>query len=184
MLAPTVTCADAAVTHATRPLPAMAVAHRLVDEKPADDMVSEIRDLKSDLVHIRELFGVLVRKERCAEAEAEIAARRLVRTEREQHEADDAEHEANLQEALQNQSKAAKVLVDKWFVDKGCGFGRAPTGEIVFIHASAVQGAEVLTIGTDVLVNDGARAQGGVTELGEPGCEIHGRPRGTKRRQT
>ena len=51
-----------------------------------------------------------------------------------------------------NQSKAAKVLVDKWFVDKGYGFGKAPTGEIVFIHASTVQGAEVLVIGTDALV--------------------------------
>ena len=56
------------------------------------------------------------------------------------------------------------MLVDKWFVDKGYGFGKAPTGEIVFIHASAVQGAEVLTIGTDAwvqVVNDDARAQGG-----------------------
>ena len=66
-----------------------------------------------------------------------------------------------LQEALSNQSKAVKVVVDKWFVDKGYGFGKAPTGEIVFIHASAVQGAEVLTIGTDAwvqVVNDDARA--------------------------
>ena len=127
-------------------------------------MVSELRDLKSVLVHIRELLGVLVRKERCAETKAEIAARRPDRMEREQHEADDAEHEANLQEALQNQSKTVKVLVDKWFVDKGYGFGGAPTGEIVFIHTSAVQGAEVLTIGTDAwaqVVNDDARAQGG-----------------------
>ena len=80
--------------------------------------------------------------------------------EREQTEADDGEHEA---EALANQSKAVKVVVDKWFVDKGYGFGKAPTGEIVFIHASAVQGAEVLTIGTDAwvqVVNDDARAQG------------------------
>ena len=54
-LAPTVSSTDAAVTHATRPLPAttVAVAHRLVDEKPANDKVSEIRDLKSDLVHAR-----------------------------------------------------------------------------------------------------------------------------------
>ena len=83
--------------------------------------------------------------------------------EREQHEADDAEHEANLQEAFTNQSKAVKVLVYKWFVDKGYGFGTAPTGEIVFIHSSAVQGAEVLTMGTDAwvqVVNDDARAQG------------------------
>ena len=42
--------------------------------------------------------------------------------------------------------------------------GEPPTGEIVFIHASAVQGAEALTIGTDAwvqVVNDDARAQGG-----------------------
>ena len=54
------------------------------------------------------------------------------------------------------------MLVDKWFADKDFGFGRAPTGEIVFIHDSAVQGAEVLTIGTDAwvqVVNDDARAQ-------------------------
>ena len=110
------------------------------------------------------MLGVLVRREWSAETKAEIAARRLDRMEREQHEADDAEHEANLQEALVNQSKTVKVLVDKWFVDKGYGFGKAPTGEIVFIHASAVQGAEVLTIGTDAwvqVVNDDARAQGG-----------------------
>ena len=56
-----------------------------------------------------------------------------------------------------------KVVVDKWFVDKGYGFGRAPAGEVVFIHASTVQGAEVLTIGTDAwvqVVNDDARTQG------------------------
>ena len=198
----TVTCAHAApiVENATvqlveeivceHPAPltgaAPGVTNRQVGEKLADDVVSEMRDLKGDLAHIRELLGVLVRKERCAETKAEIEARRLDRMEREQHEADDAEHEANFQEALQNQSKAVKVLVDKWFVDKGFGFGRAPTGEIVFIHASAVQGAEVLTIGTDAwvqVVNDDARAQGGI-ELGELGGEIHGRPRGTKKRQT
>ena len=123
-----------------------------------------MRDVNTELLQVRELVGVLVRRERCAEVKTEVAARRLDRMEREKDEADDAEHEANLQEALSNQSKAVKVLVDKWFVDKGYGFGKAPTGEIVFIHASAVQGAEVLTIGTDAwvqVVNDDARAQGG-----------------------
>ena len=115
-----------------------------VRKKFADDVASEMTDVKNDLAHVRELLGVLVRRERCAETKTEIAVRRLDRMEREQHEADDAEHEANLQEALSSQSKAVKVLVDKWFVDKGYGFGKAPTGEIVFIHASAVQGAEVL----------------------------------------
>ena len=135
---------------------------REVQRKFADDMASEMTDAKNDLAHVRELLGVLVRSERCNETKAEIAAKRLDTMEREQHEADDAEHEANLEKALANQSKAVKVLVDKWFVDKGYGFGKAPTGEIVFIHAGAVQGAEVLTIGTDPwVVSDDAGAQGG-----------------------
>ena len=74
------------------------------------------------------------------------------RTQRGQHEADEAEHEANFQEAFTNHSKAVKVLADKWFVDKGHGFGKAPTGDVVFIHASTVQGAEVVTNGTDAWV--------------------------------
>ena len=133
-------------------------------KKFTDDVASDMSDVKNELAHVRELLGVLVRRERRAETKTEIAARRLDRMEREQHEADDAEHEASLEEALSNQSKAVKVLVDKWFVDKGYGFGKAPTGEIIFIHASTVQGAEVLTIGTDAwvqVVNDDARAQGG-----------------------
>ena len=136
---------------------------REVRKKFADDVASEMIDVKNELAHVRKLLGVLVRTETCAETKAEIAARRLDRMEQEQHEADDAEHEANLQEALSSQSKVVKVHVDKWFVDKGYGFGKAPTGEVVFIHASTVQGAEVLTIGTDAwvqVVNDDARAQG------------------------
>ena len=156
-LAHTVSCT-------TRPLPATTMVHSLVDEKPTDDMVSEIRDIKSDLVHIRELLGVLVRKERFAEAKAEIAARRLNRMERERDQESEAECEVTLEEALADHSKVVRVIVDKWFVDRGFGFGKVPTGEIVFIHASAVVGAEVLTIGTDAwvqVVNDDARAQGG-----------------------
>ena len=129
-----------------------------------EPMVSEIRDLKSDLVHIRELLGVLVRKERSAEAKVEIAARRLNRMERERDQESEAECEVTLEEALADPSKVVRVIVDKWFVDRGFGFGKVPTGEIVFIHASAVVGAEVLTIGTDAwvqVVNDDARAQGG-----------------------
>ena len=88
---------------------------REVQRKFADDMT----DVKNDLAHVQEMLGVLVRRERCAETKAEIAARRLDRMEREQHEADDVEHEANLQEALANQSKTVKVLVDNCFADKG-----------------------------------------------------------------
>ena len=102
------------------------------------DVASDMSDVKNELAHVREMVGVLVRRERSAEHKAGVATRRLDRMEREQTEADDAEHEANLQEALANQSKAVKVVVDKWFVDKGYGFGKAPTGEIVFIHARTI----------------------------------------------
>ena len=57
-----------------------------------------------------------------------------------------------------------KLTVDKWFVDKGCGFGNSPSGEVVFIHPSVVQGAEVLVIGTEAwaqVVSDHARTEGG-----------------------
>ena len=80
-------------------------------KKFADDVASEMTDVKNDLAHVRELLGVLVRRERRAETKTEIAARRLDRMEREKHEADDAEHEANLQEALSSQSKAVKVTM-------------------------------------------------------------------------
>ena len=55
--------------------------------RQVDDILLEMKDVKSELLHVRELIGVLVRKEeRCAETKAEIAARNLDRLEREQDE--------------------------------------------------------------------------------------------------
>ena len=62
-----------------------------------DDVLLEVRDVKSELLQVRELVGVLVRRERCAEVKTEVAARRLDRMEREKDDADDAEREANLE---------------------------------------------------------------------------------------
>ena len=83
--------------------------------------------------------------------------------------------------SLSDTTKVAKLVVDNWFVDKGFGFGKVHTGEIVFIHASAVVGAEALKIGTDAwvqVVNDDARIQGGIkrAELGgvQPGKKRSG----------
>ena len=67
--------------------------------RQVDDILPEMKEVKSELQHVRELIGVLVRKERCAEKRAEIAASRLDRLEREQDEQDDKESETNLQEA-------------------------------------------------------------------------------------
>ena len=57
---------------------------REVQMKFADDIASEMTDVKNDLAHVRELLGVLVRRERCAETKAEIVVRRLNMMEREQ----------------------------------------------------------------------------------------------------
>ena len=84
--------------------------------------------------------------------------------EKERDEESEAEREGTLEEALTDQSKVVKMIVNKWFVDKGFGFGKTTMGEIVFIHASVVQGAEVLMVDTDVwaqVVCDHARAEGG-----------------------
>ena len=87
---------------------------------------------------------------------------------------DDAEHEANLQEALTNKNKVVKLVVEKWFVDKGFGYlARTRQAKSFFIHASVVQVAEVLMVSTDAwapVVSDHARAEGGGVEperLGE-----------------
>ena len=114
-------------------------------------MKSGVEHVKKDLKEARKMLEFLVRRERKVDTLAEVATRRLERLEREEDE-EDREHETNLEEALVDKTKVVKLVVDKWFVDRGFGFGKVHTGEIVFIHASAVVGAEVLTIGTDAWV--------------------------------
>ena len=63
---------------------------REVRKRVVDDVASEMTHVKNELLHVRELLGVLIRRERCAETQAEIAARRLGRMEREKDEVDDA----------------------------------------------------------------------------------------------
>ena len=117
-----------------------------------------------ELREIRRMIEFLVNRERKLDIKTDVAARRLERLERESSQFEDEEREASLEEALTDSTKVVKLTVDKWFVDKGFGFGKVPSGEVVFIHASVVQGAEVLMIGTEAwvqVVSDDARAQGG-----------------------
>ena len=117
-----------------------------------------------DLREIRRMVEFLVRRERKLDVKADVAIQRLERLERENLQLEDEVLESSLPDALADRTKVVKLVVDKWFVDKGFGFGRVPTGEVIFIHASAVQGAEVLMIGTEAwvqVVSDDARAQGG-----------------------
>ena len=110
------------------------------------------------------MIEFLVNRERKLDIKTDVAARRLERLERESSQFEDEERETSLEGALTDCTKVVKLIVDKWFVDKGYGFGRAPTGEVVFIHASVVQGAEVLAVGTEAwtqVVSDHARAEGG-----------------------
>ena len=93
---------------------------------------------------------------------ADVAVRRLESLEKENSQLEDEECEASLPDAAADKTKVVKLVVDKWFFDKGFGFGRVPTGDVVFIHASVVRTAEVLTLGTDAwvqIVYDDVRAQ-------------------------
>ena len=125
-----------------------------------------------ELREIRRMVEFLVRRERKLDVKADVAIRRLERLERENLQLEDEVLESSLPKALADKTKVVKLLVDKWFVDKGFGFGKVPSGEVVFIHASAVQGAEVLMIGT--------RRRSSPGEVPSP-QSLGGRPRGSKR---
>ena len=121
-----------------------------------------IADWTQDLREIRRMVEFLAHRERKLDVKAEV--RRLQRLEKERSQLEDEEHEASLLGAFADRTKVVKLVVDKWFVNKGFGFGQVPTGEVVFILASVVRGAALLTSGTDAwvqVVHDDARAQGG-----------------------
>ena len=125
-------------------------------------MMDQERD--KELREIRRMVEFLVHRERKLDVRTDVAARRLERLERESSQLEDEERETSLEGALTDRTKVVKLIVDKWFVDKGYGFGKAPSGEVVVIHASAVHGAEVLVVGTEAwtqVVSDHARAEGG-----------------------
>ena len=137
---------------------------------PAQSHADVSAGVKSDitwtkeLTEIRQVVEFLVRHERKLDMKSDVAVRRLERLEREQDEQDDHDREASMTEALADKTKVAKLAVDKWFVAKGFGSDRSPTGDIIFIHASVVHGGEVLMIGTDAwtqVFSDNARAEGG-----------------------
>ena len=126
-------------------------------------MMDQERD--KELREIRRMVEFLVHRERKLDVRTDGVARRLERLERESSQLEDEERETSLEGALADRTKVVKLTVDKWFVDKGYGIGRAPTGEVVFIHASVVQGAEVLVVGTEAwtqVVSDHTRTEGGV----------------------
>ena len=144
-----------------------------------------IVDWTQDLRENRRMVEFLVRRERKLDVKADVAVRRLAWLEKEHSQLEDEEREASLPDALADRTKIVKLVVDKWFVDKGFGFGRVPTGEVIIIRASVVRGAEVLMIGTDAwvqMMRDDARAQGGV-EHAKPGVMSRGKRRETKRGQ-
>ena len=113
------------------------------------------------------------------DVKADVVVRRLARLEKEHPQLEDEEREASLPDALAGRTKVVKLVVGKWFVDKGFGFGKVPTGEVIFIHVSVVPGAELLTIGTDAwvqVVRDDARAQEGIEHV-KPGDTRRGKRR-------
>ena len=62
-----------------------------------DDILSEMKDVKSELLQVKERVGALLRKERRAEVQMEVVPRRPSQKEQEKDKVDDAEHESDLQ---------------------------------------------------------------------------------------
>ena len=85
-----------------------------------------------------------------------------------------------------NKKRKRKRKKKEVFVDKNCGVGRDSTEKVLFIHASVLQGAVVLTIGTDAwgqVVSGQARAEA-TTEREEPGDGTRVDEKGARRRRT
>ena len=79
-----------------------------------------------DLREIRRVVEFLVRRERKLELKADVAVRRLELLEKENPQLEDEALEASLPEVDADKTKVVKLQVDKWFVDKGYGFGKNP----------------------------------------------------------
>ena len=58
-----------------------------------------------------------------------MAAKKLQRLEKELEEEDDKDSETTLIESLADKTKVVMLVVDKWFVDKGFGFGKVPVND-------------------------------------------------------
>ena len=74
-----------------------------------------------ELCEIRRMVEFLVHRERKLDVKTDVAARRLERLERESSQLEDEERGSSLGEALTDRTKVVKLIVDKWFVDKGYG---------------------------------------------------------------
>ena len=70
-----------------------------------------------ELREIRQMIEFLVNRERKLDVKTDVAARRLVRLERESSQLEDEERETSLEGSLTDSTKVAKLTVDKWFVD-------------------------------------------------------------------
>ena len=88
--------------------------HEMVQVMHAE-WVPELRDVKNERADACPRQEFWCRRERSAETKAEIATRKLNRMEKERDQESEADCEATLEEALADQSKVVKVIVDKWF---------------------------------------------------------------------
>ena len=79
-----------------------------------------------ELREIRRMLEFLMQRERKLDVKTDVAARRLERLEKGSSQLEGEEREASLEEALADHTKVVKLTVDKWFVDKGFGFGKDP----------------------------------------------------------
>ena len=146
-----------------------------------------VSDLKleygaQESLEAQKLTDLLVRHERNVAMKTEVASRRLERMEKEKDNEADTENEANLEQAVEDKSKFAKLVVDKWCGDKGFGFGKVKRRSSSM--PALTKERCLLMVGTDAwteVVSDGARAKG--VGKGVPSTHIVG-TRGVEGRET
>ena len=116
----------------------------------------------------------LLHRERKLDVKTDVAVKRLEK-DNSQLQSRGARNQPNRSPRRQDQNRevSRRQVVRR----QGYGFGRASSSETVFIHFNAVEGAEVLTIGTDARTqvgSDGARARESIEYAG-PGDVARGR---------
>ena len=95
-------------------------------QRELDDTKSEMECVKEELKEMKEMLEFLVRRERKVDVRTEVAVKKLQRLEKERDEENDKEREATLKEALFDKTKVVKLVVGRWFVDKGKRLWQSP----------------------------------------------------------
>ena len=107
-----------------------------------DGAAGPIGGFREVIARLDRIEKMLARGGRAEERIAEVAHRRLARLEREA----DEQHEKE----QHKEEGFVEAITKRWLIDKGFGFAETPEGQMVFMHSSAIRGADLAKIGSRV----------------------------------